>query len=70
MNSPQLIQKSISDVIGFSQDKQKPPVDSLETFSSETTLTGDSLSTNGGAMSWTKLIKLRKLIVSWIAHSN
>ena len=70
MNSPQLIQKSISDVIGFSQDKQKPPVDSLETFSSETTLTGDSLSTNGGAMSWTKLIKLRKLIVAWIAHSN
>ena len=51
INSPQFIQKSISEVIGFSHEGQKPPEDSLETFSPDTTLTGDSLSTKGGAMS-------------------
>ena len=60
----------MSEVMGFSQDGQKPLEDSLETFSSDTTLTGESLSTKGGEMSWTRLIKLRKLIVSCIAHSN
>lgn len=63
-NSPQLMQKSSSGVIGFSQDEQKLPDDSLTTSSLDTTLTEDSLSTNGGAISSTSDMRLLKLIVS------